>query len=133
MKRILALARFRARNRSSDERIKRLAAKINDLTEKDEGRIRHAHEVTAIRRKAGEELYQICWEFVEAVNALLAQPSLTIDPREPDHWEFRNEDLNFIQINIRGRILQVEYRSAPELISTEEFRVPYTLAGTVRA
>jgi hypothetical protein len=38
-----------------------------------------------------------------------------------------------IQINVRGRILQIEYGAADTLISTEEFRIPYTLAGSVRA
>jgi hypothetical protein len=35
-------------------------------------------------------------------------------------------------MNIRGRILQVEFEVTPELVSTEDFRVPYTLQGFVR-
>jgi len=34
---------------------------------------------------------------------------------------------------VRGRILQVEFHATPDLLSTEEFRVPYTLEGFVRA
>lgn len=129
----LSLSRLRRPVRTWDDRLKRLAANIDLLTEKDEGLMRHAHEITALRHAAGAELYRVCWEFVESVNALLAHPAVKIDPRGPDQWAFRDEGLNFIQINVRGRILQVEYKASAELISTEEFRVPYTLAGTVRA
>ena len=41
--------------------------------------------------------------------------------------------MNLVQINVRGRLLQIEYASSPELVSTEDFRVPYTLAASVRA
>ena len=34
---------------------------------------------------------------------------------------------------MRGRILQISFAATPELVSTEDFRVPYTLNGTVRA
>jgi hypothetical protein len=40
---------------------------------------------------------------------------------------------NLIQINIRGRILQIEFGATAELVSTEEFRIPYTMEGAVRA
>jgi hypothetical protein len=129
----LALPRFRNSAQTWDARLKRLAASIDLLTEKDEGLMRHAHEIYALRQAAGAELYRFCWDFVESVNALLAHPVVEIEPREPAQWEFRDEELNFIQINVRGRILQVEYKAPAELISTEEFRVPYTLAGSVRA
>src|SRR6185436_20771214 len=46
---------------------------------------------------------------------------------------FQDDSPNLIQINVRGRILQVAFRTTPELVSTEDFRVPYTLEGTVRA
>ena len=36
------------------------------------------------------------------------------------------------QINVSGRILQVEYESAEELVCTEDFRVPYTMKGSIR-
>jgi len=133
VRRKLSLPRLRNRAQTWDARLKRLAANIDLLTEKDEGLMRHADEIFALRQAAGAELYRICWDFVGAVNALLAHPVVKIDPREPAQWEFRDEELNFIQINVSGRILQVEYKASGELISTEEFRVPYTLAGSVRA
>ena len=36
-------------------------------------------------------------------------------------------------MNVRGRILQVAFEATVELVSTEDFRVPYTLHGSVRA
>jgi len=38
-----------------------------------------------------------------------------------------------MQIQVRGRILQIEFEATPELLSTEDFRIPYTLAGAIRA
>jgi hypothetical protein len=36
-------------------------------------------------------------------------------------------------MNVRGRILQVEFRGTTELVSTEDFRIPYIISGSVRA
>ena len=33
----------------------------------------------------------------------------------------------------RGRVLRIEFQATPEWLSTEDFRIPYTLAGSVRA
>src|SRR5215469_11780590 len=44
---------------------------------------------------------------------------------------FRESGPNLIQINVRGRILEIEYGATEELLSTEEFRVPYTVFGAV--
>jgi hypothetical protein len=89
----------------ADARLKKLAASIEALAEKDVLSEEREREITATRSAATAELYAICSEFV----------------------------LRLIQINVRGRILQIEYEPTPELISTEEFRVPYTLSGAVRA
>jgi hypothetical protein len=56
-----------------------------------------------------------------------------IDPPEFGKKDFSDFSSSLIQINIRGRILQIEFGAAETLISTEEFRIPYTLAGSVRA
>ena len=58
---------------------------------------------------------------------------MQLDPRVFGEEHFRDDITNLIQINVRGRILQVAFRATPDLISTEDFRVPYTLEGTVRA
>ena len=58
---------------------------------------------------------------------------MQLDPQELAHDGFLENGSNLFQINARGRILQVEFKATAELVSTEEFRVPYTLEGTVRA
>jgi hypothetical protein len=60
-------------------------------------------------------------------------PAVELDPPEFREESFRDDLPNLIQINVRGRILQVEFEATPELVSTEDFRVPYTLSGAVRA
>ena len=67
---------------------------------------------------------------MEAINQLTAGGALTLDPPNPSH--LREEVRNLIQINVRGRILQVEFEATDELVSTEDFRIPYTMQGTVR-
>ena len=45
----------------------------------------------------------------------------------------QEDGANLLQINVRGRILQIEFETTPDLVSTEDFRIPYTLSGAVRA
>lgn len=116
-----------------DARLKRLAESIDALVEKDENSLRHAREVRAVRRAAATELYAICSNFVAAVNGLLSRGEVVLDPPEFAEEAFQEESANLIQMNVRGRILQVEFEATVELVSTEDFRIPYTLEGFVRA
>jgi hypothetical protein len=116
-----------------DTRLKRLAEKIDALSGKDEIRLRHFREMDALRRAAASDLHAICADFVNSVNRLLARSELELDPRSFSEKSFQAETANLIQINVRGRILQVSFVATPELISTEDFRVPYTLEGSIRA
>ena len=114
---------------ASESRLKRLAKSIEALAVKDKERLRRAEDIARFRRMAAGELHRVCAGLVHALNSLLESAIVTLDPPETSY----NEDgPNLIQINIRGRILQVEFEATPELICTEEFRVPYTLAGSVR-
>ena len=117
---------------ASDARLKKLAVNIEALAEKDGLAEEHAREITDTRTAAVAELYAICAEFVAALNRLLPRPEVMIDPSEPARYD-PDRSHHLIQINVRGRILQIEYDATTELISTEDFRVPYTLAGSVRA
>jgi hypothetical protein len=119
--------------KSHDSRLERLAANIEALAEKDEIVMRHARNMVTLRRAAAAELYSICEEFVQAVNRLLTSGQLGLDPPEFPAGAFQEHISNLIQINIRGRILQVEFEATPDLVSTEDFRIPYTLQGYVRA
>jgi hypothetical protein len=115
------------------DRLKRLAAGIEELAKKDEQFLRHAHEINGLRQRAAAELHKACCTFAEAVNRLLSHPELKVDPPEYLPASFNEDRINLIQINVRGRILQVTFEATPELLSTEDFRIPYTLEGSVRS
>jgi hypothetical protein len=118
---------------SREARLKRLAESIDRLLEKDERLLRRAREVAELRRCAAAGLHGICADFVESLNGLLRHSAINLDPVSFPANAFQEEGEGLFQINVRGRILQIAFRATPELVSTEDFRVPYTLEGTVRA
>ncbi|MDE3168155.1 MAG: hypothetical protein KGN36_20300 [Acidobacteriota bacterium] len=118
---------------SREARLERLARSIDALLEKDELLLRRSREIDGLRRAAAADLHAICGEFVSALNRILAQSAVQLDPPVPAGDYFRDDAPNLIQINVRGRILQIQFQATGELVSTEDFRVPYTLEGTVRA
>jgi hypothetical protein len=127
------LPRLATQKDARHARLKRLAASIDGLVAKDENSLGRVSEVRAMRRGAAAELYGICSNFVAAVNGLLTRGEVVLDPQEYAEGAFQEESANLIQINVRGRILQVEFEATLELVSTEDFRIPYTLQGVVRA
>jgi hypothetical protein len=122
-----------SREQVRDARFKRLAQSIDALAEKDEGFLRRAREIAALRRTAAAGLYAICSGFVNSLNGLLSRCEVVLDPPEFCPDSFQEDTKNLFQINVQGRILQVEFEASPELISTEDLRIPYTLQGAVRA
>jgi|SRR5215469_6488859 len=116
-----------------DHRLKRLAENIDALAEKDQSMIDRSREIAHLRRVAGVELHAICAEFVASINRLLSRTEVTLDPPLFSAEAFQEMGKNLIQINARGRILQIEFSATVELVSTEEFRIPYTMEGAVRA
>ncbi len=127
------VARIANQTLARDARLKKLAESIDALAEKDERFLRRTREIAALRQAAAADIYAICADFVSSVNRLLAQSEIELDPPGYGSNSFQDDVVNLIQINVRGRILQVSFSATPELISTEDFRVPYTLEGTVRA
>lgn len=119
--------------KSADPRLRRLAQAIEALAEKDERIFRQGRETGALRRRAATEIFSVCADFVDSINRLLPEPLVSLDPPSFPRERFNEDAPNLIQINVRGRILQVEFEATPELLSTEDFRVPYTLGGSVRA
>lgn len=113
--------------------MKRLAQSIDSLLEKDERLLRRAREVAETRREAATDLHAICREFVGNLNRMLERSAVDLDPPTLGDQAFQEDVPSLIQINVRGRILQIVFRATGELVSTEDFRVPYTLEGTVRA
>lgn len=116
-----------------DSRLKRLAASIEALAEKDQKRQDHAREIADLRGRAATELYAICADFVGTLNRLLSRNEVNLDPPALGEGGWREDVPHLIQINVRGRILQIEFTPTVELTSTEDFRIPYTMKGSVRA
>ena len=116
-----------------EARLRKLAARIDTLAEKDALLLRDAHETAALRKAAAAELHRICAGFVSGVNRLLARGELSLDPPEFSAAGFNEDGINMIQISVRGRVLQLQFEATGELLSTEDFRVPYTLEGSARA
>ena len=127
------MSRLASQEQVRDARFKRLAESIDVLAEKDESFLRHAREIAALRRTAAAGLHAICAGFVDSLNHLLSRCELVLDPPEFSPDAYREDVKNLFQINVQGRILQVEFEAAPELISTEDLRIPYTLQGAIRA
>jgi hypothetical protein len=101
--------------------------------EKDALLLRRAHDIADLRRQAAGELHGICADLVHSLNALVVQCDVELDPPSFNADFFHDDAPNLIQINVRGRILQMEYEATPELLSSENFRIPYTIEGSVRA
>lgn len=127
------MARIANQTQARDARLKRLAQSIDALAEKDESFLRRAREIATLREAAAADIHAICADFAGSVNHLLARTEIALDPPGYASNAFQVDDVNLLQISVRGRILQVSFSATPELISTEDFRVPYTLQGTVRA
>jgi hypothetical protein len=115
------------------DRLNKLAENIEALAEKDDRLLRRTRDIVALRRAAAAELHGICAAFVASLNSLLSKTRVEIAPPEYGPDSFHENAVNLLQIDVRGRILQVEFRATPELVSTEEFRVPYILEGSVRS
>ena len=113
-----------------ENRLKRLAKDIDALADKDEARVQRAAEIARLRQMAASELHRLCADFVSDLNGILERGEVLLDPPE---WSFRDEGTNLIQINTRGRILQIAFEATAELSSSEDFRIPYTLSGSIRA
>lgn len=116
-----------------EARLKRLAGNLDALAGKDEELFRRTREIGQLRRSAAVRLHRVCSLFVDSLNRLMAAGRVSLDPAALDESAFREDGPNLIQIGVRGRILQVAFEATPELVSTEEFRIPYTLAGSIRA
>ena len=127
------MARSAQQAQNRDARLKRLAENIDALAHKDERLIRRAREIAEFRQAAATEIYSICAGFVKEINSLLSDPVMELVPPEFPPEAFEDDSPNLMQINVRGRILQVAFSSTAEMVSTEDFRVPYILSGTIHA
>lgn len=116
-----------------ETRLERLARKIDELADKDSELVRQAVEMMGVRRAAAVELHRTCAAVAGDLNRLLSRSEVILDPPEFSESRFQEDSANLVQINVRGRILQISYNATNELTSTEDFRIPYVLEGAIRA
>lgn len=117
---------------SDQARLQKLAKGIEALATKDQRLLERTHQIAEYRRAAADELYTTCTHFVDSLNGMLREVAVDLDPHK-DAAIFRETGPNLIQINARGRILEIDFCATEEILSTEDFRIPYTLSGSVRA
>ena len=119
-------------SRKQPDRLKRLAETVDALASKDVALIQEADRIEKVRISAATELHVMCGKFVRDLNNLIDTAELTLDPPAFESGQFHDGSQNLFQINVRGRILQVEFEVTENLISTENFRHPYVLQGAIR-
>ncbi len=115
------------------QRLTRLAAAIESLNERDRQLMEETATVERLRIEGAADLHAICRVFVNALNSKLVSPAIILDPAEYYSRTFNESGPNIIQINLRGRLLQIDFTATEELYSTDDFRRRYTLLGTVRS
>lgn len=116
-----------------NQRLKKLARRIDSLPSRDSLLAQRTSEITAMRRAAAAELHRICADLIGEINGLLSSVVIDLSPEQYSADLFQDEKINLMQVNLRGRLLQIEFRSPDTLISSEDFRVPYILQGAVRS
>ncbi|HEX4136068.1 MAG TPA: hypothetical protein VHY84_15750 [Bryobacteraceae bacterium] len=120
-------------NGSRPDRLTRLARAIDALGETDRKLIAESTKVDRLRLRGALDLYRVCSGFVEKVNDKLSDAAVLLDPPSYSEGNYNDTGLNLFQINLRGRILQVEFGATAELYESDDFRLPYILRGAVRS
>ena len=115
------------------DRLTRLARAIEAIGEQDRRLIDESTRVDRLRTQGAIDLHAICRKFVSALNGKLSEPAVLLDPAEYMGGNYRDGHKNLFQINLRGRLLQIEFETTEELHSTEDFQRPYILRGAVRS
>jgi hypothetical protein len=111
----------------------RLAAAIEAIGDRDRLQADENSRIDRLRAEGGLLLHELCRDFVAAVNERLTVPSLVLDPPVFGIEGFRDPGPNIFQINLRGRLLMVEFQATQEPLSTDDFRRPYILQGSIRS
>jgi hypothetical protein len=115
------------------DRLTRLANAIEAIAESDQKLIDESARVDDLRSRGALDLHRICSVFVDRVNARLSDPAVMLDPSFYEEANYNDGGLNLFQINLRGRILQIEFGPTAELYEDDDFRRPYVLRGAVRS
>jgi hypothetical protein len=115
------------------DRLGRLAASIEATRDRDRELVDESARVDRLRTEGAASLHATCRRFVDALNGRLTEPALLLDPPDYAARNYRDGGPNLFQINLRGRLLQIEFEITEDLYSTEEFRRPYILQGAIRS
>ena len=119
--------------RNQPDRLTRLAKAIEALGETDRRLIAESSEVDRLRTRGASDLHRVCSAFVAKVNGKLREPAILLDPPSYSDGSYNDVGLNLFQINLRGRILQIEFGPTMDLYEYDDFRWPYVLRGAVRS
>ena len=116
----------------SRDRLKKLAEAIEALTAKDDALFRKLWR--SQRCVARRQLSYIVFAPLSSKrsNQHLSSSQVEFDPAEYLPESFQEIGVNLLQINVRGRILQIEFAATPQTVSTENFRVPHIIEGSIR-
>lgn len=115
------------------DRLSRLAAAIEAIGEHDRKLVDESAHVDRLRAQGAVEMHEICRKFVDRVNAKLSDPAVLLDPPRFSAEHYNDGGPNLFQINLRGRLLQIEFEATDELYSRDDFRRPYVLSGAMRS
>jgi hypothetical protein len=118
--------------RNRRDRLSRLAEAIEAIGEQDRKLIEESARVDHLRSRGAVDLHSICRAFVDKVNARLSEAAVLLDPPAIREENFNDSGSNLFQINLRGRLLQLEFAATAELFETDDFRRPYILRGSIR-
>jgi len=119
--------------RNRPDRLTQLAEEIERLGDLDQNLVDESSRVDRLRALGAAGLHAICKGFTDALNAKLSRPAVILDPSEFSPDRFSDAAPSLFQINLRGRLLQIEFEATEELQSREDFRRPYILFGAVRS
>jgi hypothetical protein len=108
-----------------------LAHRLDLLAERDAKVAAETEQVAAARRQGAMALHSVCAEFTRRLNAEMTRAEMMLVPTGFDPGNYREDVPNLIQMSLRGRIVQVQYEAPPQTLSSENFRHPYILQGSV--
>jgi hypothetical protein len=114
------------------DRLTRLAERIDAASDRDRKLVADATQVEELRVRGAAELHEILRGFVDKLNGKLSDRAVLLDPPRFSRDGF-DDDRNLFQINLRGRLLQVEFASTDSPTENDDFKRPYILRGTVRS
>ena len=117
--------------RNRPDRLTRLATAIDAIAIRDSKLIAESTQVEELRSRGATELYEICRAFVNKVNSRLAEKAVLLDPPNFSEIDF-DEGGTLFQINLRGRLLQMEFAATEQLYEKDDFKKEYVLRGAVR-